>query len=87
MQTGIFTQVIFAAQADACEHTTPSERSSSPPARDDGGWQEATATLEFREHIGLSSSYSYSCTMKVGMPLRAKVPGRIQGRPLMLASR
>jgi hypothetical protein len=47
---------------------------------DGGGWQEGTATLEFTEHTGLFSSYSYSCTMRVGMPLRAKLPGRISAR-------
>jgi hypothetical protein len=47
---------------------------------DGGGWQEGTATLEFMEHTGIFSSYSYSCTMRVGMPLRAKIPGRISAR-------
>jgi hypothetical protein len=45
-----------------------------------GGWQEGTATLEFTERTGLISSYSYSCPLKVGMPIRAKVPGRISPR-------
>lgn len=45
-----------------------------------GGWQEATATLSFVEHHHLISTYSYSCTMLVGMPIRAKGRGRISAR-------
>lgn len=41
---------------------------------DAGGWQQAKATLNF---VRVDGSESWSCTITVGMPLRAKAVGVI----------